>query len=166
MVAPVPGMRRQKPAIGIVGLAALVLLEAGTATHTLAFVWLTFWVWQQMYPLDQLQRGSFYLTLALLLLVVCVCFFRVRSTWGFYMLFEMSLLPTLLMLLLYGYQPEKLQAGQYLLLYTVLSSLPLLFSLLTLGTYLGWLAPAACSYLGVTLTLSFIVKSPLYLVHS
>ena len=41
------------------------------------------------------------------------------------------------MVLLYGYQPEKLQAGQYLLLYTVLASLPLLVSLLTLARYLS-----------------------------
>merc|ERR1719233_1867181 len=68
------------------------------------------------------------------------------------------------MILLFGYQPEKLQAGQYLLLYTVLASLPLLFSLLTLECYLGWQALGTYSFLGVTLTLSFMVKSPLYLV--
>ena len=118
-----------------------------------------------MYPLDHLQRGSFYLALAHSLLVVCVGFFFVRGTWGFYRLFEVSLLPTLLIIMLYGYQPEKLQAGQYLLLYTVLASLPLLFSLLTLECYLGWQTPGTYSFLGVTLTLSFMVKSPLYLVH-
>jgi len=77
----------------------------------------------------------------------------------------LSLLPTLLMILLYGYQPEKLQAGQYLLLYTVLASLPLLVSLLTLSRYLAWLAPGCYTFLGVSLTLGFIVKRPLYLVH-
>merc|ERR1712002_31175 len=69
------------------------------------------------------------------------------------------------MILLFGYQPEKLQAGQYLLLYTVLASLPLLLSLLTIARYLGWLAPGAEFFLGVTLTLGFIVKRPLYLTH-
>merc|ERR1712002_703391 len=69
------------------------------------------------------------------------------------------------MILLFGYQPEKLQAGQYLLLYTVLASLPLLLSLLPIAPFLGWLAPGAEFYLGVTLTLGFIVKRPLYLVH-
>ena len=87
--------------------------------------------------MDQLNRGSFYLTLAYALLSICACFFQVGATWGFYILFELSLPPTLLMLLLYGYQPEKLQARQYLLLYTVLASLPLLLSLFTLSRYLG-----------------------------
>lgn len=112
-----------------------------------------------------MPRGSLFLALALALMGICVCFFHVASTWGFYVLFEISLLPTLLMILLYGYQPEKLQAGQYLLLYTVLASLPLLLSLLPIARYLGWLAPGAESFLGVTLTLAFIVKRPLYLVH-
>ena len=75
------------------------------------------------------------------------------------------MLPTLLILMLYGYQPEKLQAGQYLLLYTVLASLPLLFSLVAITRFLSWLAPGPSLYLGVTLTLGFIVKRPLYLVH-
>jgi len=74
-------------------------------------------------------------------------------------------LPTLLIILLFGYQPEKLQAGQYLLLYTVLASLPLLVALLSLARFLGWLAPAPSHLMAVALTLGFIVKSPLYLVH-
>ena len=75
------------------------------------------------------------------------------------------MLPTLLIILLYGYQPEKLQAGQYLLLYTVLASLPLLLTLLAMSQYLGWLAPVAYSFAAISLTLGFIVKRPLYLVH-
>jgi len=90
-----------------------------------------------MFQLDALVRGSFYVTLAYALLAVCVCFFLCASALSFYILFEISLLPTLLIVLLFGYQPEKLRAGQYLLLYTVLASLPLLLTLLTLAPYLG-----------------------------
>ena len=90
-----------------------------------------------MFQLDALTRGSFYVALAYALLSVCVCFFHCASALSFYILFEMSLLPTLFIVLLFGYQPEKLRAGQYLLLYTVLASLPLLLSLLSLPTYLA-----------------------------
>merc|ERR1719474_761997 len=69
------------------------------------------------------------------------------------------------MILLFGYQPEKLQARQYLLLYTVLASLPLLFTLLRYGVYLAWLELGTSAFLGVALTLGFMVKRPLYLVH-
>jgi len=90
-----------------------------------------------MFQLDALTRGSFYVVLAYALLSVCVGFFHCASALSFYILFELSLLPTLFIVLLFGYQPEKLRAGQYLLLYTVLASLPLLLSLLTLPPYLA-----------------------------
>lgn len=90
-----------------------------------------------MFQLDALTRGSFYVTLAYALLTVCACFFHCARSLCFYILFEMSLLPTLFIVLLFGYQPEKLRAGQYFLLYTVLASLPLLLSLLTLPAYLA-----------------------------
>lgn len=50
----------------------------------------------------------------------------------FYVFFEASLLPTLMLVILWGYQPERLQAGTYLILYTVGASLPLLISVLLL----------------------------------
>jgi len=90
-----------------------------------------------MFQLDALVRGSYYVSLAHALLAICVGFFLCTSALSFYILFEISLLPTLLMVLLFGYQPEKLRASQYLLLYTVLASLPLLLTLLTLAPYLG-----------------------------
>lgn len=48
----------------------------------------------------------------------------------FYFLFEASLIPTLLLILGWGYQPERLQAGIYIMIYTVAASLPLLFVIL------------------------------------
>jgi NADH-ubiquinone oxidoreductase chain 4 len=51
---------------------------------------------------------------------------------GFYFFFEGSLIPTFLIILGWGYQPERLQAGVYFIFYTVTSSLPLLLSLLTM----------------------------------
>ena len=69
-----------RPALGIVGLLALVLLHAPTPFLTLALLWLCLWVWQQMFPMDQLLRGSFFLTLAYALLRICAGFFQVGAT--------------------------------------------------------------------------------------
>nr|YP_010381756.1 NADH dehydrogenase subunit 4 [Entemnotrochus adansonianus]UDL72141.1 NADH dehydrogenase subunit 4 [Entemnotrochus adansonianus] len=44
----------------------------------------------------------------------------------FYVFFEFSLIPTLVLILGWGYQPERLQAGLYMMIYTVSASLPLL----------------------------------------
>lgn len=83
----------------------------------------------------------------------------------FYFLFEMSIPPTLFIVLLYGYQPEKLSARSYLLLYTVLSSLPLLLILLVFPSYLYWIEISSSLMVVFGCTLGFMVKTPLYLLH-
>jgi len=99
--------------------------------------------------------------------VVCLAFFSSRRWIRFYILFELSLLPTLAMVLLYGYQPEKLTAGMYLLLYTALASLPLLLLFIHIPAHFsawegGHLASRAA---WLAATLAFMVKTPLYGVH-
>jgi len=98
---------------------------------------------------------------------VCVAFFFSRRSLSFYILFELSLLPTLAMVLLYGYQPEKLRAGGHLLLYTALRSLPLLLLFIFLPPYFtawrGVLVPGGVA--AVAMTIAFIVKRPIYGVH-
>jgi len=47
------------------------------------------------------------------------------------------LIPTLFLILGWGYQPERFQAGIYLLFYTLLASLPLLVGILFVYNSLG-----------------------------
>nr|YP_003204846.1 NADH dehydrogenase subunit 4 [Bolinus brandaris]ACF04920.1 NADH dehydrogenase subunit 4 [Bolinus brandaris] len=68
--------------------------------------------------------------LLLLLNLILVMTFLSSSSLLFYFMFEASLIPTLLLILGWGYQPERLQAGMYMMIYTVAASLPLLFSIL------------------------------------
>jgi len=55
----------------------------------------------------------------------------------FYVRFEASLIPTLVLILGWGYQPERIQAGTYFIFYTIFASLPLLVSIMTVYYYLG-----------------------------
>merc|ERR1712177_57858 len=48
-------------------------------------------------------------------------------------MFERSLIPTLILILGWGYQPERIQAGVYILFYTLFASLPLLLRILWLS---------------------------------
>lgn len=156
----------QKAALALAGLTCLCLLNRESlGVYRAGLCWLSLWVFQQVFQLDHLPRRSLYAALAYRLMSVCLGFFVSATALNFYILFELALLPTLFIVLLFGYQPEKLRAGQYILLYTGLASLPLLLSLLILSPYLAWLAVPGVSYLGVTLTLGFRVKTPLYLVH-
>lgn len=93
----------------------------------------------------------------------------------FYIRFESSLIPTLILILGWGYQPERIQAGVYILFYTLFASLPLLVSLLTIYKTRGTLSiflnhPLDFSNFVTTLwyfrtMFAFVVKLPIYLFH-
>nr|QOD98317.1 NADH dehydrogenase subunit 4 [Acrocephalus arundinaceus] len=96
----------------------------------------------------------------------------------FYIAFEATLIPTLILITRWGNQPERLNAGIYLLFYTLASSLPLLIAILHLHNQIGTLYlpmlklsnPAtATSWTGLmsslALLVAFMVKAPLYGLH-
>nr|YP_010000946.1 NADH dehydrogenase subunit 4 [Atrichornis clamosus]QOD96871.1 NADH dehydrogenase subunit 4 [Atrichornis clamosus] len=96
----------------------------------------------------------------------------------FYIAFEATLIPTLILITRWGSQPERLNAGVYLLFYTLASSLPLLIAILHLQSHIGTLyfpmlklhhpnLTNSWSDLmaGTALLLAFMVKAPLYGLH-
>jgi len=52
----------------------------------------------------------------------------------FYILIEASLIPTILLIILWGNQPERKTARFYIIIYTVTASLPILIKILKLIT--------------------------------
>lgn len=86
--------------------------------------------------------------------------FKSKSLIIFYICYEFRVVPTMLIVFLYGYQPEKLRAAFSLLLYTVVRRLPLFYFLL-----IGNL-DCMRGILTFWVTLGFIVKTPLYLFHT
>src|SRR5207237_496465 len=58
----------------------------------------------------------------ILLLTLLLRFFRINFL-SFYFFFEFSLIPTIIIIIGWVYQPERLQVGIYFILYTLLSSL-------------------------------------------
>nr|WCB98562.1 NADH dehydrogenase subunit 4 [Bactrocera carambolae] len=108
----------------------------------------------------------------LILLIFLVLTFSSINLFMFYLFFESSLIPTLFLILGWGYQPERLQAGVYLLFYTLLVSLPMLVGIFylynnlnTMNFYL--LSNYMFNYdlLYLSLILAFLVKMPMFLVH-
>nr|QXU59874.1 NADH dehydrogenase subunit 4 [Agelastes niger] len=96
----------------------------------------------------------------------------------FYISFEATLIPTLILITRWGSQPERLSAGIYLLFYTLISSLPLLISILSLHSKTGTLhlpilklthpnLSTSWTTLLATMALlvAFMVKAPLYGLH-
>nr|YP_009991592.1 NADH dehydrogenase subunit 4 [Burhinus bistriatus]QNN84401.1 NADH dehydrogenase subunit 4 [Burhinus bistriatus] len=96
----------------------------------------------------------------------------------FYISFEATLIPTLILITRWGNQPERLSAGIYLLFYTLISSLPLLITILHLHAQIGTLHLTMLELTLPTLTnswtgllsslallMAFMVKAPLYGLH-
>nr|UJH93293.1 NADH dehydrogenase subunit 4 [Venus verrucosa]UJH93306.1 NADH dehydrogenase subunit 4 [Venus verrucosa] len=101
-------------------------------------------------------------------------FFYMCSWMDFF--FEFSLIPTLVLILKWGYQPERLQAGVYMMMYTVSGSLPLLISLLVFWQSIGsdnmllvkmisGMVLFKSNWVWVFLWMGFLVKLPVYGVH-
>nr|UOU85339.1 NADH dehydrogenase subunit 4 [Pollenia vagabunda] len=108
----------------------------------------------------------------ILLLILLVLTFSSMSLFMFYLFFESSLIPTLFLILGWGYQPERLQAGVYLLFYTLLASLPMLIGIFYIysntGTMVFYLLNNFMfnyEILYFSLVLAFLVKMPMFLFH-
>jgi NADH-ubiquinone oxidoreductase chain 4 len=77
-----------------------------------------------------LNKNSYYFLFNVLFLIFLLFLtFCSINLFLFYLFFERRLIPTLFLILGWGYQPERLQAGLYLLFYTLFASLPLLIGL-------------------------------------
>jgi len=119
--------------------------------------------------------SNIFLLVNLLLLLSLILTFSVNDYLLFYIRFERSLIPTLVLILGWGYQPERVQAGIYILFYTLFASLPLLVSLLVLYYGNGRLTlnltervegrRSICQVWYLITVFAFIVKLPMFLVH-
>jgi len=116
-----------------------------------------------------------YIILIIILLLSLVIRFSSRNIIIFYFFFEFSLIPTLFMIIGWGYQPERTQAGIYFLFYTLTASLPLLLGLFFISrnfktiNFLLWDGLNSYFSLNYFLIFSFIiaflVKIPIFLTH-
>nr|QPO06516.1 NADH dehydrogenase subunit 4 [Anopheles parensis]QPO06633.1 NADH dehydrogenase subunit 4 [Anopheles longipalpis]QPO06880.1 NADH dehydrogenase subunit 4 [Anopheles funestus]QPO06529.1 NADH dehydrogenase subunit 4 [Anopheles parensis]QPO06542.1 NADH dehydrogenase subunit 4 [Anopheles parensis] len=119
------------------------------------------------------NHKSLFIFMILFLLLMLVLTFSSMSMFMFYLFFEASLIPTLFLILGWGYQPERLQAGIYLLFYTLLASLPLLigiFYILNFMNTLSFILLSNCFFMNMnllylSLVFAFLVKMPMFLVH-
>nr|ASY97971.1 NADH dehydrogenase subunit 4 [Spilomantis occipitalis] len=138
---------------------------------------LSFWICVLMILASySIIRYKFYngmfLLMILLLLFMLYCTFCSLNMISFYIFFEGSLIPTLFLIFGWGYQPERLQAGIYLLFYTLFASLPLLLGLMFMYNKLDNLFFSLVYkmnvynvYLYFSMILAFLVKMPMFLVH-
>nr|YP_010974593.1 NADH dehydrogenase subunit 4 [Pomacea reevei]WNR57046.1 NADH dehydrogenase subunit 4 [Pomacea reevei] len=146
---------------------------------------LTFWISTMMFLASQFDikicsnSSKIFCLYVLILNLTLILAFSMANTLMFYFMFEASLVPTLMLILGWGYQPERLQAGMYMMLYTVSASLPLLLILLFASKYIMCssimynfviqmkIFSTSWSYMLLILFsfLAFLVKLPVFSMH-
>nr|YP_010139432.1 NADH dehydrogenase subunit 4 [Tetraclita kuroshioensis]QQK55098.1 NADH dehydrogenase subunit 4 [Tetraclita kuroshioensis] len=162
------------------GSSYISLSFLGLDTLSWFLVLLTFWIIMLMhlssygYKLYNFYYQKFCFILILMMILLFLTFGTLDML-SFYIFFEGSLIPIYLLIMGWGYQPERLQAGIYLLLYTIFASLPLLISIIFLGQFLGGynfslLSVYFNSYSFMSFwfffsIFAFLVKLPAFYVH-
>nr|YP_010620353.1 NADH dehydrogenase subunit 4 [Ethope himachala]WAX37329.1 NADH dehydrogenase subunit 4 [Ethope himachala] len=116
--------------------------------------------------------SEFFLIVIIMLLIMLYLSFSVMNLFLFYLFFESSLIPILILIIGWGYQPERIQAGLYLLLYTLFASLPLLLSIFYIYSMINSMMIYFLKfndlnyiYVYMSLIMAFLVKMPMYFVH-
>lgn len=96
----------------------------------------------------------------------------VDNLFVFYIAFEFSLLPTLMLIIKWGYQPERMISGFYFVIYTICASLPLIYIIVKLklsshsiSTSLVVSADFGFVYFYLAFLIAFLVKLPIWGVH-
>nr|WGL39517.1 NADH dehydrogenase subunit 4 [Limbodessus compactus] len=149
----------------------------GSDMLSFSLILLSFWICSLMILASSIiyNKNNFmnlFLLFILLLMLMLYCTFSSMNLFMFYVFFESSLIPTLFLIMGWGYQPERLQAGIYLLFYTLFASLPMMigifyyynsFSSLVYFFFLDFFNFNV--YMYISMVLAFLVKMPMFLVH-
>nr|AYW52345.1 NADH dehydrogenase subunit 4 [Entiminae sp. ACP-2013] len=114
---------------------------------------------------------NLFLFVIMILMISLYLVFSALNLFIFYLFFEISLIPTLILIIGWGYQPERISAGIYLLFYTLLVSLPMMISLFFLYMkfyslefyFFFYTFDSLILYLCTNMI--FFVKIPMFFIH-
>nr|AFU50156.1 NADH dehydrogenase subunit 4 [Necydalis ulmi] len=110
----------------------------------------------------------------LMMIFLMISLFLVFSSLNlflFYLFFEISLIPTLILIIGWGYQPERIEAGMYLLFYTLLVSLPMMISIFFYYEkfnsleFFYFLEVNLDLFFYLCMNMVFFIKMPMFLIH-
>nr|YP_010329462.1 NADH dehydrogenase subunit 4 [Haemaphysalis mageshimaensis]UNO53997.1 NADH dehydrogenase subunit 4 [Haemaphysalis mageshimaensis] len=151
----------------------MISLFFGIDLMSLMLILLTIWITFLMF-LASMSFGvsvnktfTFYLNLMMMMLILC---FGTTNLLFFYFFFESVLFPIMMIIFGWGSQPERLQAGFYMLMYTLFGSLPLLIMILMFKSNSLMYMFLEYYYLSMgmiflLMMLGFLVKIPVFFFH-
>lgn len=119
---------------------------------------------------DELFKKEIFLIILLILFI----FFSIKNIILFYFFFELRLIPTFMLIIYWGYNPERLRSAYYILIYTLLISLPLLVYIMYVYIIVGRLRIELLIlknnlelrlWIYLILIGAFFIKIPIYIFH-
>lgn len=160
----------------IIYIGPFYIVDNISTTLIMLTSWITAIIFVARYKvfLTNQYQNIFHITTVSLIVILLICF-SASSMMLFYIWFEASLAPTILLIIIWGYQPERIQASMYLIIYTVAASLPLLLRLCIIYIYSKSTsiptratlieAPFNSFILAICCTAAFMAKLPLFSIH-
>jgi len=148
---------------------------------SLPLIILSFWLIpvSLLARIGHLQKNSkkkirLFITLTLLILISLIITFSSKNLLLFFIGFEGTLVPTLLLISRWGMKQERIEAGYYFVFYTLISSLPLLLGIIAIynkTNHLSFLTfHKTLSFnkertLALFCLIAFLVKVPIFGLH-
>nr|YP_010464270.1 NADH dehydrogenase subunit 4 [Lagria rufipennis]UUL71647.1 NADH dehydrogenase subunit 4 [Lagria rufipennis] len=152
-----------------------IFMEFSLDMLSFSMIMLSLWICSLMILSSEmifkkLNWDNMFKFMVLMLMIFLFLCFSSLNMFLFYIFFEASLIPTLILIMGWGYQPERLQAGMYLLFYTLFASLPMMISLFFcynnfFSMNLFFFSQINSVLLYVLINLVFFVKIPMYFIH-
>nr|AHF21621.1 NADH dehydrogenase subunit 4 [Argas sp. SpringbokSA-QMS95171] len=133
-------------------------------------LWIMLLMVMASFNLTVLNKEEFFFYLLLMMFLLLMCF-SCSNLLFFFIFFESVLFPIIMMIFNWGFQPERLQAGIYMLFYTLFGSLPLLICLMFNNFSLNFVYLIFCSWgldsliFFFLVVVAFLVKVPMFFLH-
>lgn len=158
-------------------ISPILLIDQISSTLIILSIWITALILLARYKIFNMNNiPKIFIGTCITLLLTLIISFSASSIAIFYIAFEASLIPTIILIILWGYQPERLQARIYLIIYTITASLPLLIIIIkiylnskhlniTIAEQINLPANSINPLIWLIIITAFLVKLPLFSVH-
>nr|UPL65515.1 NADH dehydrogenase subunit 4 [Metacanthus pulchellus] len=132
--------------------------------------WILFLMIMSSFKIKYNYNNKEFLLVILFLMIFLFLAFSSSNLFLFYLYFESSMIPTLFLIFGWGYQPERLMSGMYLIFYTLFASLPMLICIFYLynnnySLFYFLIMNDFNIYMYLSLVTAFLVKMPMFFVH-
>lgn len=156
-------------------LVTIIFKFLGLDFYSIWLLIMSFWIIGLILISLQESEGRIKVIVFIRLLIVLIMFFISLDLIIFYLMFEVRLIPTFILIVYWGGNPERLVAAYYLIIYMLLVSFPLLLYIFNLYFYRFTLKFILIKILveGIifrfggflVIFMALYIKMPIYLMH-